>query len=618
MDLKDKIKEIKKCYKFESAAALLSEIDLKQFSSRHFTSLGRYFEQMNETPDIKIAYLSNFVVDMLPAYVNVYAAHEKIHSSAYIGAYDQYFQEILLEDSPLLKYEPDMVLLCLAMVQLEPEVHYGFTALTTKRKYELLDKILGAFEKWIHLAQEKLNASVLLSNFALPGYTQSGIADESNSPGEMGFYYELNTRLVKMASGNPRVHVLDLAKLSARFGFNNAYDPKIYYMAKIIWSEGFQSMVAQEIVRYIIGIKGMTRKCLVLDLDNTLWGGVLGEEGPLGVKIGQGDPVSEAYLDFQYRLRSLKDRGIMLAICSKNNPEDVLEVFEKRPEMPLKIDDFVAIRINWNHKHINIQKLSEELNIGTDSMVFMDDSPAECSLIRQMLPGVKTLLVPPKPELMPALVENLVDFEKIIILKEDMKKTEQYQQNRRRKELKEGADDLESYLHSLGTEIYIRHPAKEDIDRVHQLSTKTNQFNVTTIRYSVSDIYHQINDDAYDIFIVSARDTFSDLGIIGLCLVEHAEDSARIDSFILSCRAMGRGIESAIMNYLKNRYFKDKGIRLLKASYVPTPKNKPVREFFDQQGFAILEFNEQGEKTYQLLYDNWSEVECSWIKVVGD
>lgn len=616
MDLKSQITEIKKCDQFESAALQIAELDIRQLHSRHIISISRQLERLGDEPNIKIAYLSNFVLDMLPAYVSVYAARDKICCGSYLGAYNQYFQELLAQESPLIKYEPDVVLLSLTMEQLEPEIFYRFSSLSLERKVELLDQIVSTIKKWIRLAQEKLNAVLLISNFPLPGYTQSGIADVNNLFGEIRFYNELNSRMAELVSENPRAHLLDLSKLAARFGTDNVYDPKMYYMAKINWSEGFHAVVADEIHRYIIGITGRSRKCLVLDLDNTLWGGVLGEEGPLSVKVGPGEPVSEAYRDFQYKIKALKDRGIMLAICSKNNHDDVLEVFEKRPDMPLQLSDFAATRINWEHKHINIQRIAKDLNIGLDSMVFLDDNPAECSLIQQMLPGVKTVLVPPKPENMPAVIDSLVDFEKIIILEDDLKKTEQYHQKKQRQKLQEDVGDLDSYLQSLEIEIHITAPLKENLNRVHQLYTKTNQFNVTTVRYSMSEIEKQLNDDSYDLFIISAKDRFGDLGIIGLYLVELSAPKARIDSFILSCRAMGRGIESAIMNHLKNRYYNQRdNIRLLEGSYIPTPKNKPVKDFFDKQGFKILKQNEKDEKLYQLASDDILPVDCSWIKV---
>ena len=618
MDLKNKIKEIKKCNEFESAATLLSEIDFMQLSSRHFTSLGRYLEQMNEAPDIKIAYLSNFVIDMLPAYVSVYAARERIRSGAYVGAYNQYFQEILNEESGLLENDPDVIFLSFAMKHLEPEIFFSFSSLSVDRKKELLEKIIENIRKWIQLSTEKVKASLLINNFPYPGFTQSGIADMNNPFGEMRFYQELNAGLAELVSENSRVHVLDVAKLSARYGSNNVHDPKMYYLAKIMWREGFLAVVAEEILRFIIGLKGIARKCLVLDLDNTLWGGIVGEDGVLGIKVGQGDPVSEAFYDFQYKIKTLKDRGVMLAICSKNNRDDVIEAFENRSDMPLRLTDFSAMKVNWESKHLNIQKLAAELNIGLDSMIFVDDNPAECSLIRQMLPQVKTIQVPPNPEDMPTIIDKLVDFEKIVILEDDIKKTAQYRQIKQRKELQESVGDLRAYLQSLGTEIHIRMPVKEDLSRVHQLFTKTNQFNTTTIRYDMGEIERQFNDKAFELFTISARDTFGDLGIIGLYLIELFPPKARIDSFILSCRAMGRGIESAIMNYLKNRYFNEKDIVLIEACYRPTKKNIPVQDFFPQQGFELIDQNEKGKKIYQLASAKWSPVDCSWIKAVED
>lgn len=616
MTIKDRISEIKKCSDFCSVAAKLQGIERQELSSRYITMVEREIKRVGGKPDIKVAYLTNFTVDLLPTYVNVYAAAEGLCSHGYVGAYNQYFQEVLNEDGPLYEFSPDISFIALTLKQYQPKIFNSFLSLTVQEKEDLLENIVNHVEDVITTASKRLKTSIMVSNFQLPPFAQGGISDVNSAYGEIQFYTNLNTKLGEFVRNNSSIHVFDTARLSARVGFENIYDPKMYYMAKIFWGEKFFPIVADEIIRYIIGIKGLSRKCLVLDLDNTLWGGIIGEDGPQGIKIGPGDPVGEAYLDFQYKIKSLKDRGIMLAICSKNNKEDVLEAFELRPEIPLNLSDFAATQINWDHKHLNIQRIARELNIGVDSLVFMDDNPAECRLIQQMLPEVKVVQLPANTEDLPGVIDRLAIFEKIVVLGDDAKKTEQYHQIKKRKELKESVGDLSAYLHSLETQISIRPPRGEDLNRVHQLFTKTNQFNVTTIRYSMGDIEKFLSDESWEIGIVSARDTFGDLGIIGLYLLEVCLPKVRIDSFILSCRAMGRGIESAVMNHIKERFSKNEQPCVLEASYEPTAKNKPVKTFFDQQLFEIAGSTQQGGKLYRLIPENLKPVECSWIKIL--
>jgi FkbH-like protein len=393
------------------------------------------------------------------------------------------------------------------------------------------------------------------------------------------------------------------------------FDPKMYYLAKMEWSEAFLPVVSEELIRILGAVDGTAKKCLVLDLDNTLWGGVVGEDGPRGVKVGTGDPASEAFADFQHKILSLKDRGILLAICSKNNPEDVHELFSIRKEMPLSLDDFAAVRINWENKSKNIAELASELNIGLESMVFVDDNPAECELVRQMLPQVTTVHLPADPTRYPSLLDELPLFEKVAILEADRKKTQQYSENRQRRELQASVGDLTAYLESLGTEITIRKPDAADLDRVHQLFTKTNQFNLTTIRYAMPDIATMTRGEEMDLYIVDARDKFGDLGTIGLYLLRHNGGTADVDSFILSCRAMGRGIESAVMNHLKKRCFEGRAARWINARYIPTRKNQPVANFFEDQYFQVQSVTPDGEKLFQLSAQDNTYAKCSWIQV---
>jgi FkbH-like protein len=478
-----------------------------------------------------------------------------------------------------------------------------------------IKKIVNHIENWLSVVTKKFTSTIIVCNFNLPAFNQKGVADVNDSLSEMRFYGELNMQLEDLLRRGPRTHLFDIARLSARSGLEKVCDPKMFYLAKMYWSEQFLPTVAEEITRYIIAIQGWSKKCLVLDLDNTIWGGAAGEEGPLEVKIGLGDPISEAYLDFQYEIKALKDRGILLAICSKNNRDDALEVFRRRPEMPLQITDFAAMEINWDNKHSNIMKIAETLNIGIDSLVFIDDNPAECSLIQQMLPRVKTVLLPANHEEIAATIQRLHSFEKVVILQEDQKKTEQYQRDNQREVLRGSSNDLTTYLYSLKTEICIKRAEEKEVSRIHQLFLKTNQFNVTTIRYSVGRIEQFLKDPNYELWYVIAHDCFGLMGIIGLYLQQEIDGDLNIDSFILSCRAMGRDIEVAVMNHIKQQYLLHENGGFLTGRYDPTRRNKPVSDFFEKQGFLLIDETSGGSKRYRLSRDNLRLIDCPWITV---
>ena len=616
MTRKELIQAVGECTDLRSAKSYLDRLNLEELAPQHFSFLGRKIDGFIDSPDTRIAYLSNFTIDLLSTYLHVHAAFRDFRSDSYVGAFNQYFQEVLTAGGTLTKFRPDIIFLSLAMRHLEPVLFYSYSELTEQERRDQQGKLLNHFDQWIAAAAKRFDADLVITNFPLPPFTHLGIADMNDSFSEMNFYNELNMGLAELSRRYSRVHILDLAKLSARLGYENTYDSKLYYIAKMLWSEKLVSLVAEEVVRYITALKGWTKKCLICDLDNTLWGGIVGEDGPLGVKVGHGDPVSEAFWDFQYKIKSLKSRGIMLAICSKNNRGDVEETFKQRPEMPLKLSDFAATKINWDHKHINITRLALELNIGLDSLVFIDDNPVECELVKQLLPQVKTIHLPSDHERMADMVDKLIEFEKIVVLEDDRGKTVQYHQKKQREELRESVGDLKDYLASLQTEVCIRPAQEPDLERVHQLFMKTNQFNVTTIRYSMGDVEKFHKSNQYDISVVFAKDRFGDLGIIGLYLLVFKNDSIYIDSFILSCRAMGRGIESAMMNKIKKRCISTENTIDLKAKYIPTKKNIPVKIFFVEQGFAISKAEKDGTTYYSLGKEHCIQFDCSWINIM--
>jgi FkbH-like protein len=352
----------------------------------------------------------------------------------------------------------------------------------------------------------------------------------------------------------------------------------------------------------------------VLDLDNTLWGGVLGEDGPEGIEIGPGVPRGEAFQDFQHAILALKRRGILLAINSKNNPDDVRELFAIRP-MPIREDDFAVSVINWNSKHENLQMIADQLNINLDSLVFLDDNPAEREIVRQALPAVRVVELPPDPAEYAAAVRRLADFETLRATAEDKVKTRQYLDNRRRAELRQTTGSLADYLQSLETRMRMRRATAADAARLHQLFIKTNQFNLTTKRYTAADVEGFLRDPRFDFRAIEVRDRFGDLGTVGLVLVDRAGDEPVVDSLILSCRALGRGIESAIMNRVKSAYLQHGPYPTLIGSFVPTKKNLPARGFYPRQGFALVEVRESGEHVYRVTRDDCSLLDCRHIAV---
>lgn len=599
-------------------ARALSGLDPGTLTVNDYSLLSRALEARG-TPDVRIAYLGNFTLDLLPRYVDVCAAREGLRAASYVGPFGQHVQEVLDDGSPLARFEPHLVLLALSLRLLRPEAVSAFSTLTAPERRHLKDEVVSHVESWVANALARLPATLLVANFPVPDHPQAGIADSNDEYGEVEFHLDLNLELLRRFKGNRRVQIFDVDRLAARVGKERIVDRKMLYLAKMEWSPAFLPAVAGEIVRHVKAVKGMAKKCIVLDLDNTLWGGVVGEDGPAGVRIGPGDPEGEAFLDFHHRLKALQAQGVLLAICSKNNPADVHELFESRPEIPLKLSGFAAAEIGWAPKHEGLKKIAATLNLGTDSLVFVDDNPAEVSLIHQMLPEVKAILLPPDPADFAATLFRLTDFEKVAILEEDVRKTRQYRENRERQELEAAAaGDLGSYLASLRTELTIVRARKDDLPRVHQLFTKTNQFNLTTQRYSPAEVERFTSSPFCELWVARARDRFGDLGTIGVLLLKKEPRLVKVDSFLLSCRAMGRGIETALMNHVKSRFLEERANLEIRGCFIPTAKNKPVESFFEDQGFRVLEHGEAGEKIYSLRRSEVRVKDCDWIRVNHD
>ena len=601
----------------EALLSLLSEVDVSVLSQRDIDLISRAYRKLNTKPDCKIAFLSNHTIEPLDRFVDVACLMKNISVSAYIGNYDQHFQEILDKNSGCQTFQPDIIFLDLSLRLISSGIYGSFLSMSSGQRQEELNRISGLVSDWVDLAKKQTGALLVVSNFSRPAWNQIGIADAKLSMGEAEFYHRLNLELQSLFIDDIRVSIFDMDHVLSCAGKLHTQDSKMYYLAKIEWTEAALSVIAEQLQRIIFATLGRSKKCLVLDLDNTLWGGIVGEDGVDGITVGKGSPQGEAFHDFQCYIRALKERGILLAICSKNNFHDVEEVFHSNDQMVLKWDDFSAMRVNWQQKHKNIQEIARELNIGTDSLVFVDDNPVECELVRQMLPEVETVELSKDPSTYVLQLKNLAVFEKIALTTEDRQKTEQYRQNSKRESLKKEISDINSFYESLGTVITIKVAEDKDKTRIHQLFSKTNQFNLTTYRYSLAEVQRFVEDKEWDLNITYVKDNFGDLGVVGLYLVSKKDSTARIDSFILSCRAMGRGIETAMMNKIKKDYLINDGFDKMSAIFLSTIKNKPVTNFYETEGFDVIEDDSSQKKKYSLSKQNVKIRGCVGITIRG-
>lgn len=407
-----------------------------------------------------------------------------------------------------------------------------------------------------------------------------------------------NQVLFKLELKYPNLKVIDIADFNMRYSSEELFDWKFYFMSQMGMNPKLHKEFKKWYNRKIESIALKRKKCLVLDLDNTLWGGILGEDGINGIKIG-GDYPGKAYLYFQEALLQLAKSGVILTVCSKNNEKDVMDVWEKNPYIILKKDSFAAYRINWNDKATNIKELADELNIGLDSFVFLDDNPSERELVKQALPMVEVPDFPVYPYEFPVFFKSILDnyFKVYSVTDEDRKKTEQYKANAARIQSQNSFADIDKFLESLEINITIEKADDFNIPRIAQMTQKTNQFNLTTKRYTDSDIRDFLSN-GWKIWCVSVADKFGDNGITGAVFIDHE----RIDTLLLSCRILGKGIEFAFLKTILS-LIKKSGKSKLYAQYIPTSKNIQVKDFYDRCGFSLIrEDNEV--RDYQVELEN--------------
>ena len=408
-----------------------------------------------------------------------------------------------------------------------------------------------------------------------------------------------NAALYQAESQYGNVKVIDIREFICQYPTHELIDWKFYFISQMGMNPKLSKPFKAWFERKMESIALKRKKCLVLDLDNTLWGGVLGEEGIDGIQIG-GDYPGKAFLYWQEALHQLAKSGVILAVCSKNNEQDVLDAWEKNPFILLKKEAFSAYRINWQDKATNIKELATELNIGLDSMVFVDDNPTERELIKQVLPMVAVPDFPEQPYMFPDFFKQLVNayFKVYSVTDEDRKKTEQYKANAARANAQAKFVDFDSFLESLDIQITIEKANEFNIQRIAQMTQKTNQFNLTTKRYTDADVKGFV-ETGWKIWCISVADKFGDNGITGCVMVNGNE----IDTFLLSCRILGKGIEIAFAKKIM-AMLQENETHVLIAKFLPTVKNAQVKDFYEKCGFTCVAEYEDGSKEYSLNLEN--------------
>jgi FkbH-like protein len=536
---------------------------------------------------LRLAVLSTFTASPLEPYIVVEAARRGLGVEPWFGPYNQLEQLALDGDSALYACRPEVIVIAARLEDLVPDLFWRFASFPPEAIDARLASVAERYESLVAGIRRHGAATVLLANFTEPVCAPLGLAGALHDPSPGAVVERANAALAALARRAPGVYVLDLARAALEIGLDRWSDAKLAHLARLPWSLAAQIEVGKRLARHLRALTFPARKCLVVDLDDTLWGGVVGEDGLDGLALGAEYPGS-AFADFQRALAGLRARGVLLAIASKNDPATVREVFDKHADMVLRWEDFAAAEIHWNDKASSLRAIAHTLGIGTDALAFYDDSPLEREWVRAQLPEVAVIDVPASPlERVRALDDSAV-FDQLRVSDDDRRRADAYREEGDRERLRAAAVSPEEFWRGLGTTVRVGAVDPENLARVVQLMAKTNQFTVTTRRHSAAQVEAMLGAGALGLWL-RARDRYGDYGLVGVALaLPDTADAWRIDSFLLSCRALGRQVEGALLAALARRVAGRGGRRLI-GEFVATGRNQPAERFFADHRFAPLD-----------------------------
>ena len=517
-------------------------------------------------------------------------------TDVYFAAYDQVVQELIDPQSQTNTDKDRSVLIHLDAQEFLKDAYYQLP--DENDLVALMDEFLDILERWLNDHPDKI---VVVANIVIPPNILNTFLNQSFKIFEQKF----NRNLFELSQKYKNLLILDYENIVKAIGFNQLTSEKFWYLGRVKFTkEGFDAY-AERLINLIHAFNGKTKKVLVVDLDGVLWGGVLGELGAQGVDLSE-DGIGKIYRDFQKLIKGLKSLGVILAICSKNNLADVEEIFTDNSMMVLKDDDFSAKRINWENKAQNLVDIADELNVQLDSLIFIDDLPQERELVQQKLTDV---VVPEFPQDIEQLNQWFLKdviyryFAKVSLTEEDQNKQGQYNRQSQRKDLAKKLD-LTEYIKSLNIVLDIKINPTESLERLTQLTQKTNQFNITTRRYNQKEIESYLNREDVDVFALWYSDKFGEEGLIGEAIIKYENNLAVFDSFLLSCRVLGRGVEHAFMDKILKECQK-KSMANVSAEYIPTQKNTLAKDFYSKCGFKQESENKYTGEINQLITNNY-------------
>lgn len=536
----------------------------------------------------RIALLSSTTIDFLAPILRAQCFGAGIDAEIYIGPFNQHEQEIRDPDSGLARFRPDVIVIGTDWRSLGLRDEEDSPADVVRARCAQLASV------WRE-ARERLGATVIQFNYESPPFEALGQLSASLPGGRGRLLRALNLALWEAAEQTQGVAILDVDQIAARFGKDRWNDPVLWHTAKQYPSAEAMPALGHQLTALLRAILGLTSKCLALDLDGVLWGGVIGEDGLAGIQLG-GGPAGEAFVGFQRYLQSLARTGVLLAVCSKNNPEDAVLPFRQHPEMVLREQDIAVFMANWKSKDENLRAIAAAMNIGLDAIVFVDDNPVERSRVRQNLPEVEVVDLPADPAQYVAAVSGLGLFETLAITREDRGRTASIRENLERKTFESTAASVDDYLAQLEIKVQLAPFDELNLPRIVQLINKTNQFNLTTRRRGDAEVRALLATGAYT-QAMRASDRFGDSGLTGVLIAIPEGSGLRIDTWLMSCRVLGRRLEEAMFSTLV-RYAAENRYTHITGEYIPTAKNSQVSDLYLRLG--CVPAGQEGDRRFFL------------------
>ena len=567
------------------------------------SELKKLAKHTTEGTPLKVALVGDTATQLLATAIKGTGADRGYLVDLYEGEFNQVEQQLLIPTSDLHQFDADFIVI----FQSTHKLGEHHSLLPAEKQMSLADDRLAFIAS---VCENPALASKKIIYFNYPEIGDTVFGSYANKV-DSSFTYQvrkLNFELMKLSQQYPNLFICDIAELQNKFGRDRMFAPNTYTSTEMVFRMDVLPYVASRVMDIVCAIKGQFKKCLILDLDNTLWGGVIGDDGLEGIQLGHGLGIGKMFTEFQMWIKKLKQRGIIICVASKNNEETAKEPFEKHPDMVLKLDDIAVFQANWETKVDNIRTIQQILNIGFDSMVFLDDNPFERNMVRENIPGITVPELPEFPEDYLEYLYSLNLFETASYSNLDKDRTKQYQVEAQRVSLSKTFTNEADFLKSLNMVSTVSGFTKFKTPRVAQLSQRSNQFNLRTVRYTDADIEALANDPNVIDLSFTLEDKFGDNGLIAVVIMKPLDkENLFVDTWFMSCRVLKRGMENFTLNTMVEAA-REKGYKKIIGEYLPTPKNKMVEQHYTVLGFKPVE----GAKTaqYALDIDTYQPREC--------